>query len=315
MSLISCENLSFAYDGVTVLSGLNFQIEQGDYLCIIGENGSGKSTLMKGLLGLKKPEKGSVTFGEGLVSTEIGYLPQQTPVQKDFPASVIEVVLSGCLSGMGFRPFYTKKERSRAAQNMEVLEITDLKDQCYRDLSGGQQQRVLLARALCATRKVILLDEPVAGLDPLVVKRMYQLIERINREMNITVIMVSHDMQAAVNYASHILHLGEDRQLFFGTVREYRHSASYHKFAAGDNAARIWRRGSDNKETRGHSASKKRKRQANAADERLAAETAAMTQKKAEAEKDAPAAAPEVAAEQKSSVTAPASDAAGEDRK
>ena len=209
MSLISCDNLAFAYDGVTVLHGLNFKIEQGDYLCILGENGAGKSTLMKGLLGLKKPSAGNVTFGEDLRAREIGYLPQQTPVQKDFPASVREVVLSGCLSGMGMRPFFGKAEKERAARNMEALEITDLADRCYRDLSGGQQQRVLLARALCATKKVILLDEPVAGLDPLVTINMYKLIERINSEMGITVIMVSHDVQAATNYASHILHLGE----------------------------------------------------------------------------------------------------------
>ena len=167
MSLISCKDLAFAYDGVTVLRHLNFKVEQGDYLCILGENGAGKSTLMKGLLGLKKPSAGTVAFGEDLRAKEIGYLPQQTPVQKDFPASVREVVLSGCLSGMGMRPFYSKTERDRADRNMQALEITDLKDRCYRDLSGGQQQRVLLARALCATKKVILLDEPVAGLDPL----------------------------------------------------------------------------------------------------------------------------------------------------
>ena len=230
MSLITCEDLAFAYDGVTVLRHLTFKIEQGDYLCILGENGAGKSTLMKGLLGLKKPSAGTVTFGEDLRAREIGYLPQQTPVQKDFPASVREVVLSGCLSGMGMRPFYGKEEKERADRNMKALEITDLNDRCYRDLSGGQQQRVLLARALCATKKVILLDEPVAGLDPLVTINMYRLIERINKEMGITVIMVSHDMQAATKYASHILHLGEDRQLFFGTCEEYRHTAAYHKF-------------------------------------------------------------------------------------
>ena len=173
MSLISCENLAFAYEGMTVLQNVNFTVGQGDYLCIIGENGAGKSTLMKGLLGLKKPSAGSVTFGDGLRAREIGYLPQQTPVQKDFPASVQEVVLSGCLSGMGLRPFYGKEEREKAARNIEALEITDLKDRCYRDLSGGQQQRVLLARALCATKKVILLDEPVAGLDPRVTINMY----------------------------------------------------------------------------------------------------------------------------------------------
>lgn len=242
MSLISCEDLAFAYDGVTVLSHLDFKVEQGNYLCILGENGAGKSTLMKGLLGLKKPSAGNVAFGEDLRAKEIGYLPQQTPVQKDFPASVREVVLSGCLSGMGMRPFYSKTERDRADRNMEALEITDLKDRCYRDLSGGQQQRVLLARALCATKKVILLDEPVAGLDPLVTINMYRLIERINKEMGITVIMVSHDMQAATKYASHILHLGEDRQLFFGTCEEYRHTAAYHSFMDGEKAVHIWKK-------------------------------------------------------------------------
>ena len=242
MSLITCENLSFAYEGVTVLQNLNFKVEQGDYLCILGENGAGKSTLMKGLLGLKKPSGGSVAFGEGLRAREIGYLPQQTPVQKDFPASVQEVVLSGCLSGMGLRPFYGKAEKERAVRSMESLEITDLRERCYRDLSGGQQQRVLLARALCATKKVILLDEPVAGLDPLVTINMYKLIERINKDMGITVIMVSHDIQAATRYATHILHLGEDRQLFFGSREDYRHSAAYHSFMDGDKAVHIWKK-------------------------------------------------------------------------
>lgn len=242
MSLISCENLSFAYEGVTVLQGVNFKIEQGDYLCILGENGAGKSTLMKGLLGLKKPSGGSVTYGEDLQAKEIGYLPQQTPVQKDFPASVFEVVISGCLSGMGRRPFYGREEKERAARMIGLLEITDLRNRCYRDLSGGQQQRVLLARALCATKKVILLDEPVAGLDPLVTINMYKLIERINRKMGITVIMVSHDIQAATIYATRILHLGEDRQLFFGTKEEYRHSAAYHSFMDGGKAVHMWKK-------------------------------------------------------------------------
>ena len=251
MSLITCENLSFAYEGVTVLQNLNFKVEQGDYLCILGENGAGKSTLMKGLLGLKKPSGGSVAFGEGLRAREIGYLPQQTPVQKDFPASVQEVVLSGCLSGMGLRPFYGKAEKERAARSMESLEITDLRERCYRDLSGGQQQRVLLARALCATKKVILLDEPVAGLDPLVTINMYKLIERINKDMEITVIMVSHDIQAATRYATHILHLGEDRQLFFGSREDYRHSAAYHSFMDGDKAVHIWKKAAAPADPRG----------------------------------------------------------------
>ncbi len=242
MSLIHCENLAFAYDGVTVVNHLNFTVNQGDYLCIIGENGAGKSTLMKGLLHLKKPSGGKIEIGDGLRTKEIGYLPQQTPVQKDFPASVKEVVLSGCLSRLGFHPFYTKTDREKASKYMDALEVADLKDRCYRELSGGQQQRVLLARALCAAEKIILLDEPVAGLDPLVTQNMYERIARINKEMGITVIMVSHDMQAAMKYATHILHLGQDRQLFFGTTEAYRHSASYHNFM-GDSVVRMWKHG------------------------------------------------------------------------
>ena len=182
MSLLKCENLSFAYDGVTVVRDLNFTVEEGDYLCIIGENGAGKSTLIKGLLRLKKPSAGKVELGEGLRATEIGYLPQQTQIQKDFPASVREVVLSGCLNRMGLRPFYTRAEKERARENMEALEILELQDQCYRDLSGGQQQRVLLARAMCAAQKLILLDEPVSGLDPVATRSLYaQMIGRGTR--------------------------------------------------------------------------------------------------------------------------------------
>lgn len=240
MSLIECRDLSFAYDGVTVVHGLNFSVQQGDYLCIIGENGAGKSTLMKGLLRLKRPSHGSIEMGEGLRAGEIGYLPQQTPVQKDFPASVREVVLSGNLSRAGWRPFYTRAEKERAQETMRELEIESLQNRCYRDLSGGQQQRVLLARALCATSKLILLDEPVAGLDPIVTRSMYELIARINRERGITVLMVSHDLQAAMKYATHILHLGRDRQLFYGTVEKYRRSAAYHNFL-GESLAKIWK--------------------------------------------------------------------------
>lgn len=242
MSLISCENLSFAYEGVTVLHDLNFTVERGDYLCIVGENGAGKSTLMKGLLNLKKPSAGTLTTGDGLRPDRIGYLPQQTPVQRDFPASVNEVVLSGCLPGLGLFPFYRKQDREKALRNMEALEIADLKNRSYRELSGGQQQRVLLARALCATGELLLLDEPVAGLDPLVTAGMYGLIRKINKEMGITVIMVSHDLKAATRYASHILHLGEDRQLFFGKTESYKKSAAYHAFM-GEAAVHIRKQG------------------------------------------------------------------------
>ena len=240
MSLLKCENLSFAYDGVTVVRDLNFTVEEGNYLCIIGENGAGKSTLIKGLLRLKKPSAGRVELGQGLRATEIGYLPQQTQIQKDFPASVREVVLSGCLNRMGLRPFYTRAEKERARENMEALEILELQDQCYRDLSGGQQQRVLLARAMCAAQKMILLDEPVSGLDPVATRSLYAQIARINETAGLTVIMVSHDIDASLRYATHILHLGQEGQLFFGTQKEYRRSAVYHDFL-GDRAVPMWK--------------------------------------------------------------------------
>ena len=193
--------------------------------------GSGKSTLMKTLLGLRAPLAGSITFGDGLHKNEIGYLPQQTPVQRDFPASVQEVVLSGCLNRCGLRPFYSKAERALAARSMERLGIAPIARRCYRELSGGQQQRVLLARALCATRKLLLLDEPVAGLDPKVTAELYDLVAELNRTDGITVIMISHDIAAAVQYASHILHIGEGQRLFFGTAAAYLNSPVGQMFA------------------------------------------------------------------------------------
>ncbi|MBR5959704.1 MAG: ATP-binding cassette domain-containing protein, partial [Clostridia bacterium] len=176
MALLTCKDLVLGYDGHPVLSGISFEVCAGDYLCIVGENGSGKTTLMKTVLGLQKPLAGQITFGDGLKQNEIGYLPQQTDVQRDFPATVREIVLSGCQGRMGRRPFYNREDRKMAAQNMERLELTALAGRCYRELSGGQQQRVLLARALCATQKLIVLDEPVSGLDPHVTSEMYGLI-------------------------------------------------------------------------------------------------------------------------------------------
>lgn len=221
MSLIKCENIALAYDGKEVASDISFQVNRNDYLCIIGENGSGKSSLIKAILGLIKPTRGQIVFGDGLRQSEIGYLPQQTAVQKDFPASVNEVVLSGCLnSSRAFAPFYTKEQKNKAYENMERLRISDLKDKCYRELSGGQQQRVLLARALCATKSILLLDEPVTGLDPIVTSDFYKLINEINVGMDITVIMVSHDIASAVENSTHILHL-QHKQLFYGKTKDY----------------------------------------------------------------------------------------------
>lgn len=219
MALINISDVSLGYEGKPIVSGLNFNVNRGDYLCIIGENGSGKSTLMKTLLGQMHLLSGKIEFSDGLKQTEIGYLPQQTEVQKDFPASVKEIVLSGCLNGCGLKPFYSKEQKSTAKKNMEKLGISDLADRCYRELSGGQQQRVLLARALCATKKLILLDEPVAGLDPVVTQNLYKIIKEINDD-GTTVVMVSHDMDAAMKYASHILHICH-KPLFFGKKEDY----------------------------------------------------------------------------------------------
>ena len=220
MAQLICNDVTLGYEGKIVTEHLTFQVNQGDYLCIVGENGAGKSTLIKALLGLKSPMSGEISTGDGLKPTEIGYLPQQTLIQKDFPASVREIVLSGLLGKCGMRPFYTKAQKEYAEKQMERMNITDLSKRCYRELSGGQQQRVLLARALCATGKMLLLDEPVAGLDPKVTAEMYALIEKLNKEDGITVIMVSHDINAAVSYASHILHISHT-PLFFGTKEDY----------------------------------------------------------------------------------------------
>ena len=235
MAQITCRDLSFAYDGETVLSGINFSLEAGSYLCIVGENGSGKSTLMKGILGLKAPSGGTIELGDGLRSSEIGYLPQQTELQRDFPASVYEVVLSGRLNSMGRRLFHNKEDREAVTENLERLGIEDIKDKCYMELSGGQQQRVLLARAMCATKKMLLLDEPVTGLDPKATGEMYNLIKLINLCDNISVIMISHDIHEAVRYATHILHLGHE-QLFFGTTAQYRESDLARRFVGGGRA-------------------------------------------------------------------------------
>ena len=220
---IVCKNVSLGYENHIVSENVDFAVAQGDYLCIVGENGAGKSTLMKAILGLNEPLAGRIEFSDGLRRNEIGYLPQQNHFQRDFPASVREVVISGCLNRCGLRPFYRHAEREIARANMEKLGIWPLRERCYRELSGGQQQRVLLARALCATRKLLLLDEPVSGLDPAAAAEMYAIIRRLNREEGITVLMISHDVFAAAREADHILHLAR-RPLFFGRTEDYRKS-------------------------------------------------------------------------------------------
>ncbi len=220
MSLLTCENATFAYEGRTVLRNISFNVEKGDYLAVVGENGAGKTTLIKGLLGLKEPVSGNLSYGWGLESDQIGYLPQQTEIQRDFPASVREVVLSGCLNRLGGKAFYTRELKKLADDRLELLEIASLGNRCYRELSGGQQQRVLLARALCATRTLLILDEPVTGLDPVIARGLYDILREIRRKEEITVIMVSHDVRGAVEEADHILHIAGEVK-FFGTTEDY----------------------------------------------------------------------------------------------
>ncbi|MDE7267041.1 MAG: metal ABC transporter ATP-binding protein [Lachnospiraceae bacterium] len=231
MSYIKCENLVLGYEGTPVAQNISFEVNKGDYLCILGENGAGKSTLMKTILGLTPLMNGSIVYGEGLEKYEIGYLPQQTFVQKDFPASVWEIVLSGTLSKCGRRAFFGKAEKKLAEENMKRMDIWTIKKECYRNLSGGQQQRVLLARALCASSKLLVLDEPVTGLDPKVTVEFYQLIKDLNKE-GLTIIMVSHDIDAAVRYASHVLHV-EKEQSFIGTTKEYMQSGFWKDIGGG----------------------------------------------------------------------------------
>ena len=220
MSVIKAQKLSLSYEGHRVVSDLDFELDKGDYLCIVGENGSGKSTLVKALLGLKKPSGGELKIDKNARPPYVGYLPQQTDTQKDFPASVREVVLSGCLGGKKILSFYSKKDREKAEKNMRITGVFDLADKCYRNLSGGQQQRVLLARALCAAKNMLLLDEPVTGLDPVSSEEMYETVKKLNCENGMTVVMVSHDIDAAIKYSSHILHL-DNTSLFFGRTEDY----------------------------------------------------------------------------------------------
>ena len=231
--LIDCRDATLGYEGKVVSSHLNFQVYSGDYLCIVGENGSGKSTLLKGLLGLLKPMEGQIALDRSLRAGAIGYLPQQTRAQRDFPATVYEVVLSGFLSARKGRFFYTAAEKSKALMNMGKLGVLELKNRCYRELSGGQQQRVLLSRALCAAGELLILDEPVTGLYPDAAHDMYRTLEYLNRTEGIAIVMVTHDLQNALKYADHILHAGQ-KGWFFGTAAEYLASPYGKKFGGED---------------------------------------------------------------------------------
>lgn len=223
MSQLECKNITIGYEKDIVVSDVSFSVEEGEYISIVGENGTGKSSILKGILGLVPVKNGEIKFEDKLLKSHIGYLSQQNPMQKEFPASVYEVVLSGCQNSKGLSPFYSKKAKEKARQNIYKLGMEEYIKKSFADLSGGQKQRVLLARALCATDKMILLDEPVTGLDPVAIREMYSLIRKLNKELNITIIMVTHDIDKALEYSDRILHLSKE-DFFFGNVEEYKES-------------------------------------------------------------------------------------------
>jgi len=227
--LLACRDVSLGYEGQSVLTHLDLSIQEGDYLCIVGDNGSGKSTLLRGLLGLLPPQSGEIWRSPDIRRGNLGYLPQQTRAQRDFPATVYEVVLSGCLNQKGMHFFYSPAQKSAALMNMGKLGVLELKDQCYRDLSGGQQQRVLLARALCAASKLLILDEPITGLDPAAAQDLYKLLSYLNRKEGMAIVMVTHDLKAALQSARTVLHIGRS-SCFCGTVAEYLASPQGRRF-------------------------------------------------------------------------------------
>ena len=213
MALITCQDVALGYQKTVLVQGLNLEVKRGDYWCILGENGVGKSTFVRTLLGLQPALAGRITLGEGLRPQNLGYLPQQTVVQRDFPATVEEIVRSGCISSMGWRPRLSRRDLERVEENLERMGIAHLAKRSYRTLSGGQQQRVRLARALCAPDTLLLRDEPVAGLDPEGTAEMYTLVDRLNRE-GMTILMVSHDLEGVRAHATHILRMGREPQCY-----------------------------------------------------------------------------------------------------
>lgn len=220
MSQLVCKNIAIAYEKENVVDDFSMEVEKGDYISVIGENGTGKSSLLKGILGIIPLKRGEVTFSDGVKRNNIGYLSQQNPMQMDFPASCYEVVLSGCLTRKGILPWFSKSEKEKAIKNMEKLGITELIHKSFSELSGGQRQRVLLARALCATDKIIFLDEPITGLDPIACRDFYNIIEKLNKEMKITIIMITHDVDNALKYSNKVLHMHKYKY-FFGNKADY----------------------------------------------------------------------------------------------
>lgn len=235
MAQLRCENISVGYEDGIVVSDVSFELNRGDYVCIVGENGAGKSSLLKGILGLAKIQGGKLEYGDGMSRADVGYLPQQKDYQKNFPATVKEVVMSGFLNKMGLRPYYNRAEKARAMEILSDFGMADYVRASFGSLSGGQKQRVLLARAMCATDKLLLLDEPTTGLDPVATEELYELLKRLNREKKTTILMVSHDLNKAVSDAGLILHVNKRSGCgYFGPADKYLDSEAARHFLGLD---------------------------------------------------------------------------------
>lgn len=235
MAQLRCENISVGYEDGIVVSDVSFELNRGDYVCIVGENGAGKSSLLKGILGLARIQSGRIEYGDGISRADVGYLPQQKDYQKNFPATVKEVVMSGFLNKMGLRPYYNKAEKAKAMEILKDFGMADYVKASFGSLSGGQKQRVLLARALCATDKLLLLDEPTTGLDPVATEELYELLKRLNREKKTTILMVSHDLNKAVSDAGLILHVNKRSGCgYFGPADKYLDSDAARHFLGLD---------------------------------------------------------------------------------
>ena len=206
--LIKCRQLTLGYGSKDLVRDLDYDVNVEDYLCIIGRNGSGKTTFLRGLAGLLSPKSGDIELCEGLKKSEIGYLPQMTLVQRDFPASVEEIVLSAFQGKHRLLPFYGRAHRERAMECMALTRTESLRKSCFRELSGGQKQRVLLARALCAAERLLLLDEPVTGLDPESADTMYRIIKDLHKN-GMTIVMVTHDVDSALDDATRVMNFDQ----------------------------------------------------------------------------------------------------------
>lgn len=235
MAQLRCENISVGYEDGIVVSDVSFELNRGDYVCIVGENGAGKSSLLKGILGLARIQGGKLEYGDGMSRADVGYLPQQKDYQKNFPATVKEVVMSGFLNKMGLRPYYNRAEKAKAMEILSDFGMADYVRASFGSLSGGQKQRVLLARAMCATDKLLLLDEPTTGLDPVATEELYELLKRLNREKKTTILMVSHDLNKAVSDAGLILHVNKRSGCgYFGPADKYLDSEAARHFLGLD---------------------------------------------------------------------------------